>query len=226
MSGKNLSVFGSTPAPQRDDMLFCPDEDWESNACIASTVADWVYFTGFRRAAEHLAEHVCSSGKDQDFLVYPIIYLYRHHIELVLKSIFESSSILLDHTPTEDELKALGRHSLLELWTAIRPLLNSVCDRAGNPPFPETELEGIDSYIRQIHEHDPDGQRFRYATIKTRGAGQLGVKIPSLRSGLKLVNVRTFSMAMDKLISHFEGIESWFSDLEDAYAEFKRSHAG
>lgn len=31
---------------------------------------------------------------------------------------------------------------------------------------------------------------------------------------------------MDKLISYFESIESWLSDLEDAYAEFKRIHAG
>lgn len=87
-------------------------------------------------------------------------------------------------------------------------------------------MEGIDAYIRQIHEHDPDGQRFRYATIKTRAATQQGAKVSSLRPGLKLINVRVFADAMEKLVSYLQGIEWWFSDLEDAYAEVKRNRDG
>jgi hypothetical protein len=226
MGDGDLSVFGSAPPPDKDDVLFRADEDWEANACVGSTVADWIYFTGFRRAAQRLAEHVCDTGNDQDFLIYPIVYLYRHHIELILKSIFESASGLLDRALTENDRKTLGRHGLLELWQAARPLLNPICDRADNPPFPAAELEGIDSYIRQIHEHDPDGQRFRYATIRTRAATRQGAKVPSLRPGLKLINVRVFADAMEKLVSYLEGIEWWFSDLEDAYAEVKRNRDG
>ena len=222
----NLSVFGSAPPPDKEDVLFRSDKDWEANACVGASVADWVYLTGFRRAAERLAELVCDTGREQDFLIYPIVYLYRHHIELVLKSILESASGLLDRALTEGDHKTLGRHGLLELWQTVRPLLNPVCVRADNPPFPEAELEGIHSYIRQIHEHDPDGQRFRYATIKPKGARRSGAKVPSLSPGLKLINVRVFSDAMEKLISYLEGIEGWFTDLEDAYAEMKRNADG
>jgi hypothetical protein len=91
------------------------NEDWEANACVGSTVADWIYFTGFWRAAQRLAEHVCDTGNDQDFLIYPVVYLYRHHIELILKSIFESASSLLDRALTEDDRKTLGRHGLLRI---------------------------------------------------------------------------------------------------------------
>ena len=118
MGDGNLSVFGSTPPPDKDDVLFWPDENWEASACIGATVADWIYFTGFRRAAQCLAEHVCVTENDQDFLIYPIVYLYRHHIELVLKGILESSSGLLDRVLTPDDRKTLGRHGLLELWHA------------------------------------------------------------------------------------------------------------
>ena len=219
---ENLSVFGSAPPPNKDDVLFRPDTDSETNACIGNTMGDWLYWTGFRRAAEHLAQHICDTGSEQDFLVYPMVYLYRHHIELVLKSIVECASGLLDRPLTDDDHKILGRHGLLELWQAARPLLNPVCARANNSPFPEGELEGIDSYIRQIHEHDPNGQNFRYATVKAGGKGRPRTKKPSLRPGLKLVNVRVFAISMVKLLSYLEGIESWFGDLEDAYAAIKR----
>jgi hypothetical protein len=223
MGDGNLSVFGSAPPPDKDDVLLRSDREWDANACVGSTVADWVYFTGFRRAAQLLAEHVSDTGNDQSFLVYPIVYLYRHHIELVLKNILVSASGLLDRALTQDDRQTLGRHGLLELWQATRPLLNPVCDRADNPPFPLAELEGIDSYIRQIHEQDPNGQRFRYATMKTKGPSQPGAKVPSPRAGLIPINVKIFAQSMEKLIYYLEGVEWWFSDLQDAHAELKRN---
>ncbi len=221
MEDGDLLVFGSAPPPDKDDVLFRAAENWNANACMGVTVSDWIYFTGFRRAAQLLAEHVCGTSKDQDFLVYPIVYLYRHHIELILKSIFESASGLLDRPLTEEDRRLLGRHGLLELWGAVRPLLNDVCDRASNPHFPAAELDGIDSHIRQIHEHDPDGQRFRYATVRAKGTRRGGGKVPSLKH-LNLVNVRVFAETVEKLVSYLEGIDWWFSDLEDAHAEAKR----
>jgi hypothetical protein len=223
MGDGNLSVFGSAPPPDKDDVLFRSDKDLEADARIGCTVADWLYCTGFRRAAQRLVEHVCDTGNDQDFLIYPIVYLYRHHTELVLKSIFESASGLLDRALTQDERRTLGRHDLLALWQATRPLLNPICDRADSPPFPAAELDGIDSCIRQLHEQDPNGQHFRYATMKTESARGTGTKVPSRGANLKPINVRAFADSMDRLVSCLEGIEWWFSDLEDAHAELKRN---
>lgn len=221
MSGEGESVIGSAPPPRKEDALFGPGEDWQSNACIAQWDADWAYSNGFRRAAERLAEHVCETGGGQDVLIYPIVYLYRHHVELVLKAIIKSASGLLDRELTEQDLKTLGRHALRELWQTARPLLDPVCDRADNPPFPVTDLDGVDSYICQIHAHDPDGQRFRYGTMKARGANQPSLR-PSLGPDLKLINVRMLASAMEKLADYLEGIEGWFAELEDAKAEMRR----
>ncbi len=206
-------------------MLFGPGEDWQSNACIAQWDADWAYSNGYRRAAERLAAYVCEAGDGQDVLIYPVVYLYRHHVELVLKAIIKSASGLLNRELTEQDLKTLGRHALRGLWQTARPLLNPVCDRADNPPFPVADLEGVDSYIRQIHEHDPDGLRFRYGTLKAKGASQSGFR-SSLNPRLKLVNVRVFAAAMEKLADYLEGIEGWFVVLEDAKAEIRRAHGG
>ena len=80
----NLSPL---PPPRREDVLFRSDEEnLSANACV-----NWVgspeelYSEGYLMAARSLAQQVCTTHDDQDFLVYPVVYLYRHHIELLLK---------------------------------------------------------------------------------------------------------------------------------------------
>lgn len=217
MADPEESVFGLSPPPRKEDLIFRAGEDWSTNACITNSHnADVVYSDGFRRAAIQLAEQVCESAQGMDVLIYPIVYLYRHHTELVLKSIIEVASDLLDRKLSRSELNKLGRHNLSELWALVRPLLDPVCEAAANPPLPLEDLQGIDSYIQQLHEHDPDGQRFRYPTIKLKNAGsrsQSPARGASLSPDLKLVNVRIFANAMEQLADYLEGIASWFSDL-------------
>jgi hypothetical protein len=224
------SVVGLTPPPRKDDKLFGPAEDWQLNACVNySHRAEWLYSDGYRTAARSLAEEVCESGREQDSLVYPIVYLYRHHSELVLKGITVIASALLDRQLTEAEVDALGRHGLKELWTNLRPLLNPVCELVGNAMFPAEDLDGIESYIQQIHEHDPDGQRFRYATVKLREKKKAKrlkkvsqASAPSLRPDLKLINIRVFAEAMEMLANYLECIEEWFNNLLQTKYEMER----
>ncbi|MEE3503418.1 hypothetical protein [Acidiphilium acidophilum] len=218
------SVVGSLPAPLKGDILFGPGAESQTNACIAQWDADWAYSVGFRRAALYLAEKVCECGSDQDNLIYPIVYLYRHNTELVLKAIMKSASRLLDRTISKPESKTLGRHDLWELWQMVRPLLDPVCERAGDPPFPAADMEGVESYIKQIHEHDPDGQRFRYATTAASKGARPAASKPSLSPDLRLVNVRILAVAMEKLADYLDGIESWFGDLEDAKRQWQHQH--
>jgi hypothetical protein len=229
MSDDDESVIGSLPPPCAADVLFGPGDDYNTNACIAHWhEVDFVYTSGFRRAGLRLAEHVCETGSEQDFLIYPIVYLYRHHVELILKAIVRIAAALLDQELTEGDHKALGRHDLGRLWEITRPLLNPVCALVPNPPFPEDDLQGIDSYIRQLHEHDPDGQHFRYASTKPKRSDRrrTAASIPSLKPDLKLVNIRAFAHAMEKLADYLEGIEGWFGDLQDAKAEWRRMQHG
>jgi len=222
VTDENKSVIGSSPPPRAADVLFGPGEDYDSNACIQHWFnVDYVYTSGFRRAGLRLAAHVCETRSDQDVLVYPIVYLYRHHAELVLKSIVELAAGLLDHELMEHDHRALRGHDLSKLWDIARPLLNPVCALVPNPPFPDDDLQGIDSYVRQLYEHDPDGTRFRYATTKPKRGGPrvIAVGAPSLSSNLNLVNIRAFAVAMEKLADYLEGIEMWFGNLQDARAE-------
>ena len=83
---------------------------------------------------------------------------------------------------TKNDFDTLGHHDLSTLWKLAKPMLNPACDLGGESPLPPDDLEGIDSYIAQLHQHDPDGQRFRYSTTKAKG--QKTRRLPSLPDNL------------------------------------------
>jgi hypothetical protein len=138
---------------------------------------------------------------------------------MTLKGISFLASQLLDKPLEKSQKDALDRHGLLPLWTHLHPLLNPVCDEVGNDHFPEEDLDGIDSYIRQLHEYDPDGQRFRYAIAK----GKKGKREQSLLRTLTIINIRVFAESMEKLADYLGSIESWFSHLLETKYEMERA---
>jgi hypothetical protein len=219
MKDDEESVVGTLPPPRKSDVLFGAGVDWQANACIHSIDEVMAYQDGYRNAARHLAKHVCDSGQGQDFLVYPIVYLYRHHIELTLKSIINVSTSILDYTMSEKDLDTLRRHDLTRLWTLARPFLNPTCKLGGSPPLPADDLEGIDSYILQLHTYDPDGQRFRYATMKSKGLK--AKQRSSLPPDLTHINIRDFAVALEKLADYLDALDMWFGDLIDAKIQFQ-----
>ncbi len=222
MSDDEQSAIGSSPPPRKSDVLFGSGADWQANACVNGIDDSIAYQDGYRRAALHLAELVCDSGRSQDFLIYPIVYLYRHHIELALKSIISVACFVVDYTLTERDVDTLGRHDLAKLWALARPLLNPTCELGGSPALPLDDLEGIDSYILQLHKHDPDGQRFRYSTTKAKGRK---ARLPSLPN-LRHINIRDFAVGMEKLADYLEGLDNWIGDLADAKIEYQSRYAG
>ncbi len=142
MDNEEESVVGALPPPRKSDVLFGSGTDWQANACVNTIDPAMAYQDGYRRAALRLAEFVCEAGQGQDFLVYPIVYLYRHHIELTLKSIINAAAFVIDYTLTEKDLDTLGRHDLAKLWNLAKPMLNPACGLGGSPALPPDDLEG------------------------------------------------------------------------------------
>lgn len=64
---------------------FTPDPDSYMNAYSGG---DWdTYAMGYKRAGDILVQYVADNDWDQDFLVYPITFLYRQYLELRLKEL-------------------------------------------------------------------------------------------------------------------------------------------
>ncbi|CAH2403077.1 hypothetical protein MES5069_360144 [Mesorhizobium escarrei] len=111
-----------------------PRECWlrQLNACMPPWhETGHAYKAGFRKAAFELTSKVCEQPVDQDLIVYPIVYLYRHHIELVLKGVVRMALDLQAKSTTPAQERKLGGHDLLSLWTMARPMLEPVCEIVG-----------------------------------------------------------------------------------------------
>ena len=209
---------GIAPPPRASDVLFGQGVDWQANACVNFGPTEVAYQSGFRKAAFYLAEHVCNTGREQDFLIYPIVYLYRHHIEVALKSLIALSGCLLDRELGGTDQKTVGRHDLVDLWKLARPLLNQVCESSGDGALPPADLEGIDSYIRQLHAHDPDGQRFRYARTRKKAS--------SLNPDLHNINIRNFAICLEKLADYLDALETWIDQLAEQKNDMLADYGG
>lgn len=208
--------------PSKEDVLFRGDLlDWQNNACLNVKVSrgDGIaYMEGYRRGALKLVEHVVDNHRDQDFLVYPIIFLYRHHIELVLKRIIERAPYLLDRDLSQAEQKHLeSSHRLNVLWQDLKPMFIAICEAVGWGRPDAKDISGIDSYIRQLCELDPDSMRFRYNSLKNGD--------PSLPPELKGINLRHFAEMMERLATYFEGIDLATADIEETKAEMEAEFA-
>lgn len=171
-------VLASLP-PSKGDRLFRDDlPDWSNNASlnIRSHGCPIAYMEGYRLGAEQLVRHVVEYGLDKNYLVYPIIFLYRHHLELALKRIIRRAPRLLHREFTESEKGHLDRHRLDFLWQDLKPMFTEIYDAVGWGKPEAADVEGVDNYIRQLSALDPDSYSFRYAHSK-RGHRSISAKI-------------------------------------------------
>lgn len=97
-------------------------------------------------------------------IIYPIIYNYRHAVELYLKSFAGS----MDNT-----------HNLLKLYTKFTELAR---DKFGASPS-----EWFETIIKTLNEFDPGGTAFRYGTSEDNPRYEVFVDLSILRTKMNLL---------------------------------------
>jgi hypothetical protein len=96
-----------------------------------------------------------------DLYFFPICYLYRHCIELHLKSIIDYG-IRLDIIKSDDKTqKLLESHNLYRLWNKAEYVLKEFYSTS-----PTEDLYNARNILLQFHELDKTGQAFRYSHDK------------------------------------------------------------
>lgn len=197
------------PWPKKGDTLFTASEDWWHNACLNYAGTDWgLYAKGYLQAGDVLVEHIKETHARQDFLVYPIVFLYRQYLELRLKQLIAYGQRILDNPPDFPKT-----HQLDKLWAICRVTLKKI-----EQTIPDQDLEAIDEAISQFCAVDPTSEGFRYPTNKE---GQ-----PSLPDELKYINVRNLAEVMARVGSFFESATMMISyyrdlkiDMDNAYRD-------
>lgn len=117
----------------------------------------WGYIQGYKNVAD-LATENCMGTALQDSFVFPIVFLYRHYVEIVLKNILQNSDI-----GNADKSKVSGRHDLYQLFIVVKPYLL----KSG---FSEKDVCEIEELCLEFDKHDKFSTSFRYPYKKDNEA--------------------------------------------------------
>jgi hypothetical protein len=187
------------PRPRKSDSLFqsSSPEDFGTRPLDRSPIA---YTYGYRKGAEHLAQSALANRREGDFLVYPIVFLYRHHLELMLKRIVYGAPSILKRDLTDKERMHLQDHRLDLLWGDIEPIFTEICEAVNWNKPEQADLEGARHYFQQLTLIDPSSMNFRYWKTKD-GKSALPTSLDSL-------NIQHFSEMMCRLADFIEGLDA------------------
>ena len=165
--------------------IAAPDPDWYLNACLN---ADWdVYAEGYKKGGDTLVQYVTDNNCDQDFLVYPIVFLYRQYLELRLKELILVSSRLLDQ-----DIDIQRDHNLLSLWRKVSPNIEQVWPSSQT----KNHLEAIEDRLKELSNIDAGSYAFRYPE-DTKGT-------PTL-AGVQHINLRWLKNVVQAISNVLDG---------------------
>ncbi|HKS36938.1 MAG TPA: hypothetical protein VJW76_07105, partial [Verrucomicrobiae bacterium] len=127
---KRLKIrYRSIPWPMPRDQLFKEDSDWWHNARLSFGGKGWdSYAAGYKEAADSLARRFIKKWQGNDMLTYPMVFLYRHYLELRLKQVIILGQQLLDE-PIAIQQEVLENHRLKDLWRHCRNILAMLAEK-------------------------------------------------------------------------------------------------
>jgi hypothetical protein len=179
--------------------LFIETKDSENNSRIHKTLEKWLYYAeGYKIAAELIENKLLENPEKQDFLIYPLVYTYRHYIELKLKEIIVEGHGIL--SKTKDFQKE--NHDLIKLWIEFQRTMKLVYKDEYQAPPPTIEKK-----IKELHDTDKNSDGFRYP-INQKGKQNL--------ENLKIINFRNFKDEVLEVKRYLEAIADSFYAIKDA----------
>ena len=189
--------------------LFRPGESFHLNACVGRNGGPYsfgAYSRGYFDAGDRLVQSIFDNHRYVDIIVYPLVFIYRHAVELGLKDLASRVPPLLGETQTIQLT-----HRLLDNWRIVRGYLER-CDGGLNDPDP---IQLVEKVLADFVQLDPKGETFRFPE-DTHGNPHL--------QDTSIINVEVFASAMEKV---HEAFEFWFdvtsilwNDLSDSQSSY------
>ena len=165
-TGRSGRLCGVKEALHLEDELLWPtdsDDPFNVGASVRELIAclnfgrgeRWYRIAeGFKQIADLAVARIEETETEQDFLVYPIVYRYRHYQELMLKQLIRDVRRLLG-----EDGGVPGTHSLDALWNITESLLKRI------PDSPDT-YHKVRGSLGRFNELDPRSDAFRYPVDK------------------------------------------------------------
>ncbi len=149
-----------------EDNLFEFEARRSVAASPSSTKEDWYHLmNGYKDAADFLVAHTAETRGDLRKLGNPIMFLYRHHLELALKDLIRDCRGLL----RRDEIFP-KTHRIDELWQVCCGLLHEISPGMSD----NEEIQHTTRLLADFQKIDPMSVAFRYPEDKDRNPPVLG----------------------------------------------------
>ena len=169
-----------------------------------------IYADGFKRAAKLLIFTV-QSTYEINTVVFPILFLCRHHIELMLKEIIGYGLYL-----SEEFRPPPGGHDLQKLWKEAKAYIRKEISDVSTD-----ELENIEHLILEIHALDPTSEGSRYPVIKKRTHGGRNA---SFSWDSPHINLDELDDKMNTIGDFLHKVANFLSVAQDLDAEFRADY--
>ena len=166
------------------------------------------YAEGFRRLAELGVAHIEQAGHSHDYLVYPIVFGYRHFIELSLKEIIRNATRFLDLPVVVPHI-----HNLADLWDVAEPLLKEI------EPQSDPTYRDVRDCLARLAELDPISECFRYP-VKRNGDATLPPDLKNLDLGQVRDIVERLGSFLDAVAMHTSVLLDYKTEIETAYDHY------
>ncbi|WP_221892865.1 hypothetical protein [Parasphingopyxis marina] len=183
--------------PTKGDVPFVEATDSLNNAILAEDdLSRLVLMTdGYKKAADLMVAHTTEHAVDLDFLVFPVLFNYRHFIELSLKY------QLATHGRFVGVEANWNSHDLGHLWSSFREML----ERYGNPD-PDDADPVVEDIVLEFAKIDPASYSYRYPYDRN------GHPIP-LKYGA--MNLKHLSDVMNGVDGYFNGCDGFLSSMNE-----------
>jgi hypothetical protein len=190
----------SNTNPEKGDNLCEGDPDVHLNAYISHWNKDFhTYAKGYKDAADFLVQGIINEPRTFNFqineLVFPVVFLYTHYIELRLKDIILLSNRLNKKSPRLPDALQKG-HEIDKLWSHAKPLIKAV-----SLEISRVGLEDVENGIRELVAVDPTGMAFRYPKDKKGNFHHPGLAVIDLK------HLKETMQKMDVLDGYSESLE-------------------
>jgi len=205
--------------PEPDMSLFelTNPDDWRANVRMDHEL-DWgLYAVGYQEATHRLLNHA-ASGRDQDTLIYPIMFSARQAIELQLKEAIRLADGILGREGPYPDKHPMWEHKLRPLWEKARKRNARVEELFHPGAFNAQHTRSFGKLVDELDQADPLSYAFRYPIDKTERpsfTNDDGTTQGGNRKVPRLINARDLKRPLSAMFNYLNGVTAWLGFLSE-----------
>ncbi|MFZ0245591.1 MAG: hypothetical protein WAL68_07940 [Candidatus Binatus sp.] len=188
--------------PRADDRLLRKAVDWSSAITFSNYSAERhaLILNGYFQAGHALVDHCQRNTYERQVMIYPILFCYRHALEMAMKWIVSSYGRPFGVSPEPD-------HDLWQLWESCKAIFTQIDDEGA-----AVSTSTVERLVKEFHDLDIRAQAFRYSVTRK---GDL-LRLPDI--AVDLINLRD---VMQGLENFFSGADGYLDHLCSASNEMQ-----